>query len=169
MRPVWANEGVMDRRPWAGERGGACCGKCGRPSGQCRCRECRKESKCLVATDTQGTEGSQQTTNLSGFMNTSAAGAALSAKGAFATGFIGGDCCVSLSVECAATAATSPFTVVVAVADSEGADLVWAKTERAGTSYRVHECVITTKPGAKLYVLASNCTARVRWCEVFSC
>ncbi len=65
--------------------------------------------------------------------------------------------------------ATAEFAVVVFVKDSEGTVLAWARTEPAGTPYRVHECIITTKPGATLTVVVLNCIARVRWCEVFSC
>ena len=42
-----------------------------------------------------------------------------------------------------------------------------ALTQRAG--YRVRECVITTNPGSRLLAAALNATARVRWCEIFSC
>lgn len=85
------------------------------------------------------------------------------------TSFIGGGCCVTLAVEYAASTATAAFEVVVLVKDSEGTLLGWGRTEPAGTPYRIHECIITTKPGATLTVEAVNCTARVRWCEVFSC
>ncbi|MGH7067547.1 MAG: hypothetical protein ACREFO_18685 [Acetobacteraceae bacterium] len=85
------------------------------------------------------------------------------------TSFIGGGCCVSLSVEYAPTSPTVPYIVLVEVVDSEGTAMLWLRQETAGTPYRVKECIITTKPGAKLTVLTLNCTARVRWCEIFSC
>ncbi|MGH7119786.1 MAG: hypothetical protein ACREFP_12480 [Acetobacteraceae bacterium] len=93
------------------------------------------------------------------------AGAALGT----ATGFIGGGCCASLSVEYAPASATVAFAVLVEVVDSEGTAMLWLRQEQAGTPYQVKECIITTRPGAKLAVLVLNCTARVRWCEIFSC
>jgi hypothetical protein len=160
---------LMPFAPWRGMVPGHC-RQCGQPSGSCccGCRECRKEAKELVVTpgartttgQTPGTalqalqiaKVSDETTNIG-----------------TATAFIGGGCCVTLAVEYAATVATTAFAVVVEVKDSEGTLLAWGRQEAAGTTYRVHECIITTKPGATLLVEVSNCTARVRWCEVFSC
>ena len=85
------------------------------------------------------------------------------------TSFVGGGCCVTLAVEYAPSVSTAMFVVLVLVTDSDGTALLWARAEPAGTGYRVHECIITTKPGATLRVEVLNCTARVRWCEVFSC
>jgi hypothetical protein len=128
------------------------CRRCGEPSGSCccGCRECRKEPKELLVTPGAAVTGQE---------------------GAPATGssFVGGSCCVSLSVEYAPTTPTTTFGVEVGIVDSEGTTMIWRRTEAAGTGYRIKECVITTKPGAKLAVIASNCTVRVRWCEVFSC
>ena len=59
--------------------------------------------------------------------------------------------------------------IIVLVDDSEGTILAWAKSEKAGAGYQIKECIITTKPGADLNVLVVNMTARVRWCEIFSC
>jgi hypothetical protein len=167
----------MERRPWAGERGGGCCGKCGQPPARCVCRECRKEAKSLTVTDTgeqhgdQGEKVGAAPSLLAGFKNntvSSAISIPLPAGGV-GKGFIGGDCCVSLTVECAATDPTTASNVVVGVGDTEGTELLWFKTLPAGTSYKVYEGVITTNPGATLYVFVSDCTVRVRWCEVFSC
>ena len=57
--------------------------------------------------------------------------------------------------------------VAVEVQDSAGSLLAWSKQFKEG--YHVKECIITTYPGAKLLVIASNAIARVRWCEIFSC
>jgi hypothetical protein len=63
------------------------------------------------------------------------------------TAFIGGGRCVRLSIESAPTSATTA----------------------SGAPYQVKECIITTKPGARLTALAVNMIARLRWCAVFSC
>jgi hypothetical protein len=82
---------------------------------------------------------------------------------------IGGGCCVHLSVEYMpvnpASAASSG--VLVVVADSEGTLLGWGKEFTGG--YHVKECIISTNPGARMFVTTSKAIARVRWCEVFSC
>jgi len=85
------------------------------------------------------------------------------------TAFIGGGCCVYLSAEYTPTTPTAPMLVAVLVQDSEGTLLAWVRTEKAGVGYQIKECIVTTKPGATLVVLAVNATARIRWCEVFSC
>ncbi len=85
------------------------------------------------------------------------------------TGFIGGGCCVHLSVEYTPTTPTVASAVMILVRDSEGTILAWYKAEQPGAGYQVKECVVTTKPGADLFVIVLNMTARVRWCEVFSC
>lgn len=150
------------------------CGRCGQPSGSCGCgcRECRKEAKELVITpatlqrgDTNQTQGNSAG-QFRALLNVASADQSNVGTG---TAFIGGGCCVTLAVEYAASVATSAFDVVVVVKDSEGTLLGWGRSEPAGTPYRVHECIITTKPGATLSVEVTNCTARVRWCEVFSC
>ena len=165
------------------------CRHCGQPSAQCccGCRECRKEAKELVVTPAAGNTG-QDTGSSSG---TNAAGLAMlramqaqalddTTKATLATsddnrtagtgtGFIGGGCCVTLSIEYAPTVATAVSLVGVLVKDADGTTLGWIRTEPAGTGYRIHECIITTKPGATLTVVVLNATARVRWCEVFSC
>jgi len=79
--------------------------------------------------------------------------------------FIGGGCCVHLSIEYMSTNANS--LVLVLVLDSEGTVLGWMKTA-VKPGYYIKEGIISTKPGAILGVSVSNIIARVRWCEVFS-
>ena len=55
------------------------------------------------------------------------------------------------------------------VQDSEGTLMAWGRPEKPGAGYQIKECIVTTKPGATVAVLVVNMTARVRWCEVFSC
>ena len=85
--------------------------------------------------------------------------------------FIGGGCCVHLSIEYTPTnaASTAPAVVMVVVQDSEKTTLAWVKQVEPQDGYQIKEGIITTKPGAHLTVLVVNMTARVRWCEVFSC
>jgi hypothetical protein len=168
-------EAYRGRRPvpWGAAPAG-CCHKCGQPSGGCGCRDCRKEAKSLLVPNQQQTEiRGDQLTKMFDFVKPTIGAAATqiadASTGAVGTDFIGGECCVTLSVEYAATVATAPFLVAVFAVDSEGTMLLWARAEQAGTSYRVHECIITAKPGARLTAVAVNCTLRVRWCEVFSC
>jgi hypothetical protein len=85
------------------------------------------------------------------------------------TAFIGGGCCVHLSIEYTPSTPTAVSAVAVLVQDSEGTAMLWFKTEKAGAGYQIKEGVITTKPGAHLTVVVVNMTARVRWCEIFSC
>jgi hypothetical protein len=165
---------LMPFAPWRGMVPPGHCRQCGQPSGSCccGCRECRKEAKELVVSPgTRTSTGQTPGTTLQALQITKLpaqlSDAASNIGGA--TAFIGGGCCVTLAVEYAASVATAAFAVVVMVKDSEGTVLAWGREEAAGTSYRVHECIITTKPGATLLVEVSNCTARVRWCEVFSC
>jgi hypothetical protein len=174
MSQTWTNELFAPRRPFPWDAGPAgCCDRCGRPAGRCGCRECRKEPKELLVTavtEKRGEGAAGLPTGMGELVGQGATSLQLDPTTAgVGLGFIGGDCCVTLAVECAANVATTPFLVAVMVADSEGTTLIWSKTEAAGVGYRVHECVITTKPGSKLFVVVVNCTARVRWCEVFSC
>ncbi len=83
--------------------------------------------------------------------------------------FIGGGCCVHLSIEYVPVAATAVSLVGVLVTDSEGTALVWGKRVEQGSGYQICEGILTTKPGANLAVVVVNMTARIRWCEVFSC
>ena len=85
--------------------------------------------------------------------------------------FIGGGCCVHLSIEYMPdnTLAPAAGAVAVIVADSDKTVMMWAKLVAATDGYQIHEDIITTHPGAKLTVVVVNVTARVRWCETFSC
>jgi hypothetical protein len=155
------------------------CGKCGQPSAQCccGCRECRKEAKELTVAPGISQREKLDQADMTAIVRMLHLGApqdaqlpeVSAANTGLGTAFIGGGCCTTLSIEYAASVATSPFAVVVLVRDSEGTLLAWGRAEPAGTPYRVHECIITTKPGATVIVVALNCTARLRWCEVFSC
>jgi hypothetical protein len=144
------------------------CRRCGESSAACccGCRECRREAKEVLVTPAAGQGDTGQTGTLAGKLGNQAA-----ATGQPITpeAFIGGGCCVSLSVEYAPQTPTAGFGVEIGVVDSDGTTMVWIRTEQAGAGYKIKEGIITTKPGAQLYVVAGNCTARVRWCEVFSC
>jgi hypothetical protein len=86
-----------------------------------------------------------------------------------ATAFIGGGCCVHLSVEYAPNTPTAVSKVAVIVQDVDGTHMAWEKTEQPGAGYQVKEGVISTRPGSKVTLAVSNMTARIRWCEIFSC
>ena len=98
---------------------------------------------------------------------TTAAAATAGVQGAF----IGGGCCVHLSIEYMPdnTLAPAAGAVAVIVADSDKTVMMWAKLVDATDGYQIHEDIITTHPGAKLTAVVVNVTARVRWCETFSC
>lgn len=167
------------------------CHSCCHPRSHCMCvrRECRKEARELVVNSDAATSANTTDTQTSGTLgllrnmvktdslatnSASSEETALRAlkpirKVASETAFIGGGCCVHLSVEYMANLATQASRIIVAVEDSEGTTLVWERAESAGTPYRTKEGIVTTKPGAKLTVIVSNATARVRWCEIFSC
>lgn len=83
---------------------------------------------------------------------------------------IGGGCCVHLSIE---YMPLSPLVKLPAlsgalVIDSNSTMLAWGKffTE---DGYHVKECIISTNPGAYLWVVSINSVTRVRWCEIISC
>jgi hypothetical protein len=177
-----------------GHFGPGMCRSCGQPSDKCccGCRECRKEAKELVveargAAGTTGVAGAAthtQNLKMETFVaeamshpiltradNATAAAAAAAPAPAVGTAkaFIGGGCCVHLSVEYAPVTPTSPSIVLILVTDTEGTLLAWGKLEPAGVHYQVKENVVTTKPGATVTVFVFNAIARVRWCEVFSC
>ncbi|HEX3754723.1 MAG TPA: hypothetical protein VHV26_06570 [Rhizomicrobium sp.] len=145
------------------------CRSCGQSSGDCRCgcRQCRKEAKELTYTpEANTTTGRQTTGSLAGAeLNSNAA----AGKTTTPTAFIGGGCCVHISLEYAPSAATTQSIVGILVKDTEGTILAWEKTNPPGTHYQIKENVVTTKPGATIQLLASNATVRARWCEVFSC
>jgi hypothetical protein len=67
------------------------------------------------------------------------------------------------------TLAPAAGIVAVLVADSDKTVMMWAKLVDGTDGYQIQEDIITTHPGAKLTVLVVNVTARVRWCECFSC
>jgi hypothetical protein len=84
------------------------------------------------------------------------------------TAFIGGGCCVHLSIEYTPSG-TADGLVGVVVQDGHDTQLTWLKKAAAGLGYQIKEGIVTTKPGAHLAALAVGATARIRWCEVFSC
>ena len=179
--------------------GGFCPGCCHpRSSCCCGCRECRKESKELLVEPTRGRGDLAKQPDLMGAVarmslfepvaRTLGAGedkyetvaaqaspshvltADLLKAGRFglATAFIGGGCCVHLSIEYTPAGAADGL-VGVLVQDSYDTQLAWVKKVHAGLGYQIKEGIVTTKPGAHLTALAVGATARVRWCEVFSC
>ena len=179
--PIFAP--VMPLQPFAPH--GFCHG-CGHPHKSCVCgwRECRKEAKELLVAATTAKAGNTTpgtveksaelgATTLSPLNLKFSSAATIEALGSVARGtgvaFIGGGCCVHLSVEYAPEVATKACAVAVGVKDSEGTVLIWEKLEPAGIHYQVKEGIITTKPGAALMLLVANAVARVRWCEIFSC
>lgn len=87
------------------------------------------------------------------------------------SGFIGGGCCVHLSIEYMPynVLADANALVIVGVMDSDATLMTWAKVIGAQSGYQIKEDIITTFAGARLVALCYNMIARVRWCEVFSC
>ena len=86
------------------------------------------------------------------------------------TAIIGGGCCVHLSIE---YMPLSPLADMVSfsgamVIDSDATVMLWGKYFN-GDGYHVKECVISTNPGAHLWVASINSVTRVRWCEIISC
>lgn len=176
----------------------AFCQQCCRPIAACCCgdRHCHKEAKellvegkavgkdqagKLVEMDQQLADHVLKTVRM---MHTPVAAAATKAGVAAemvdqlevttqgnGSAFIGGGCCVHLSVEYMPDNTLAPALgmVAVAVSDSDKTIMMWAKIVDAATGYQIQEDIITTHPGAKLMVVVFNVTARVRWCEVFSC
>ena len=161
------------------------CPSCCQPAHACRCgpRRCRKEAKELLV---EGTAlGRDKTGGLTGadlataqhvlgtvLLMQSATQDAPAADTAGVQGaFIGGGCCVHLSIEYMPdnTLAPAAGAVAVIVADSDKTVMMWAKLVAATDGYQIHEDIITTHPGAKLTAVVLNVTARVRWCETFSC
>ena len=170
-----------------GPSGSGTCRSCGQPSGQCGCgcRECRKESKEFVV---QSSVAAGRNTNLNATRcrrhsataqlyrparHQSTADGGRSPAAAVAKrrsyGFYWRLMCVHIAVEYAPVIPTAVSIVAILVADTEGTLLAWAKTEQPGGHYHVKENVITTKPGATVTLVAVNATARIRWCEIFSC
>jgi hypothetical protein len=151
---------------------------------KCCChRECRKESRELLVQPTitrddllkdpaltaSFARASVLRTPQAALQQFNVNDAAAALKVGIGRSFIGGACCVYLSIEYTPQSPTVQSEVVVLADDSEGTVLAWGKVEQPGASYRIQECIITTKAGADLTVLVVNMTARVRWCEIFSC
>ncbi|HEX7552977.1 MAG TPA: hypothetical protein VF378_05450 [Geothrix sp.] len=165
---------------------GGFCNSCCHPRRACMCgqRECRREAKELLANSDTG-----NLANIGNYYPTrvllltdslspkdqvitpavEAQRSEIIGKSTVAKAFIGGGCCVHLSVEYMANNPAQPSIIIIGVVDSESTGLIWERTDPAGTPYQVKEGIITTKPGAKLTLVVNNATARVRWCEVFSC
>lgn len=150
--------------PFAPAQHSGNCRSCGHPSAQCQCgcRECRKEAKELVVT-AEVSRTAVPGSNLTG------SEAAAPGKSATGTAFIGGGCCVHISLEYVLASPTQSATVEVVVTDSEGLTLGWRKIVQPGANYQVQENIMTTKPGATVVLIVTYATARIRWCEVFSC
>jgi hypothetical protein len=165
------------------------CSGCGHPRSSCccGCRECRKEARDLlveptntrakIAEDPSLVAASERMSILTPFAAAGNAAAnpvsplpVIGREGQMGLGaaFIGGGCCVHLSIEYT-PAGTADGGIVVLVQDSSDTELVWLKKVSAGLGYQIKEGIVTTKPGAHLAVLTVGATARVRWCEVFSC
>lgn len=173
------------------------CKNCCHPAGKCCCwhRECRKESKeLLVQADTALNQKTDKAGEMLQHLKVAApiisrmgmeeveekgAGGDLKAgnqaleigKAGMGNAFIGGGCCVHLSIEYTPTIPSPnvPALVFVLVRDSENTILAWVKQAGPQDGYQIKEGIITTKPGAHVTVLVLNMTARIRWCEVFSC
>lgn len=170
---------VVPFAPHGHAYGPGVCKRCGCASADCRCgcRQCRKEAKELTFTADpkanvrDGTVAGSAAAHLASFAQAGLAGAAAGAAPAagLATAFIGGGCCVHISLEYAPIAATAQSIVAVLVRDTEGTLMLWEKINPPGTHYQVKENVVTTKPGATILLFAVNATVRARWCEVFSC
>jgi hypothetical protein len=157
-------------------RGPGTCKSCGCDSAECRCgcRQCRKEAKEITFTPDPKAVGRG---NVAGGLTAAhllqtaqpSAAAADPATPTPATAFVGGGCCVHISLEYAPITATAQSTVAIMVRDTEGTVMLWEKIDPPGTHYQVKENVVTTKPGATILLFAVNATVRARWCEVFSC
>lgn len=83
---------------------------------------------------------------------------------------IGGGCCVHLSIEYMPLSPLSKLPALsgALVMDSNSTMLAWGKFfDEDG--YHVKECIISTNPGAYLWVVSLNSVTRVRWCEIISC
>ena len=165
---------VLPFAPRGQAYGPGTCKSCGCDSGSCRCgcRQCRTEAKELTVTadpKAQGRGGAVG--SLAGAFLAAGAGAGAAAGNAVSpvTAFIGGGCCVHISLEYAPITATAQSIVAIIAHDTEGTAMLWEKLDPPGARYQVKENVITTKPGATIMLLAVNATVRARWCEVFSC
>jgi hypothetical protein len=146
------------------------CKSCGCDSANCccGCRQCRTEAKELTLTADPKGRGNVVGGIGAAHLAATAAAPAPNLPGVV-TAFIGGGCCVHISLEYAPITATAPSIVAIIARDTEGTVMLWEKTDPAGSHYQVKENVITTKPGATIGLLAVNATVRARWCEIFSC
>lgn len=170
--------------PPRGRIGQDFCGGCGHPHASCccACPECRKEAKDLLVqpSTTKGDNPglaamAERLAAIRSFGAQSGAQATDAAAPivplpkdlAIGTAFVGGGCCVHFSVEYTPTG-TADGLVLVGAADND-TEVMWIKNVSAGLGYQVKQGVVTSKPGATLSVVVSGATARVRWCEVFSC
>jgi len=191
--------GLVGHHHHHGAPGHGFCAGCGHPRSSCccGCRECRKESRELLVEPTQSRAQIQENPDartavarmsmLKAFSDTmegADASAGTAAENApvhllnaetlkagaigLGTAFIGGGCCVHLSIEYTPSG-TADGIVGVLVQEGNDTQLLWLKRAAAGLGYQIKECIVTTKPGAHLTALAVGATARVRWCEVFSC
>jgi hypothetical protein len=188
--PIYTGAGLAYPPPAHGGQG--FCHSCCHPAGKCCChRECRKEARELLVQPTLSRGDLDKDPNLAGTFARAAVfrgfeagkfqeavpGGQLNAplqqaaapNVGVARAFIGGACCVYLSIEYVPQTPTATSLVLVLVDDNEGTVLVWGRNEQPGAGYCIKECIITTKPGADLAVVVVNMTARVRWCEIFSC
>jgi hypothetical protein len=189
--PTYTGAGLAYPPPVHGGHG--FCQSCCHPASKCCChRECRKESRELLVLPTLSVgDAIKDPANAATFARTAVFRGRQSSStpvsgGDFAIrepldvgdaaarvgigrAFIGGACCVYLSIEYVPQTPTTTSLVLVLVDDNEGTLLAWGRTEQPGAGYNIKECIITTKPGADLAVAVLNMTARVRWCEIFSC
>src|SRR5215475_6314001 len=123
------------------------CKRCGCPSGDCRCgcRQCRKEAKELTFTaDPKATGRDNIAAGLAAAHLAAAAAGTGTAAGTaaapgFATAFVGGGCCVHISLEYAPITATAQSIVAILVRDTEGTLMFWEKINPPGTHYQVKE------------------------------
>lgn len=158
-------------RPLPFAHGSGFCRACGQPSASCccGCRQCRTEARELTADPTTKPQRTVPLGSTLEALRTSAGVAGRAENAGFDIAFVGGGCCVHISVEFAPLTPTSGSSVLIGVTDADGTVLAWQKTLQPGAGYTVKESVITTNPGAIVLVVVNNMIARVRWCEVFSC
>lgn len=169
----YTGQRVLPFAPPGHGHGPGVCKSCGCDSAECRCgcQQCRKEAKEIIFTADARAGGANLVGSLAAVHLAQAADANAAAANAPkpATAFVGGGCCVHISLEYAPVTATVQSTVAIIVRDTEGTVMLWEKIDPPGTHYQVKENVVTTKPGATILLLAINATVRARWCEVFSC
>ena len=159
---------VVPFAPHGHAYGPGVCKRCGCASADCRCgcRQCRKEAKELTytaAADPRGAVRDNAAVGLAAahLMSAAAAAPGAAAAAAPATAFVGGGCCVHISLEYAPITATAQSAVAILVRDTEGTVMLWEKINPPGTHYQVKECVVTTKPGVSILLFAINATVRV--------